>query len=575
MRALSPLFNGLDADALDDVYAQMLPRQFAAGETICREGDASDSLFIIQRGLAEVSLQGPDGPHTIARLRRGEVLGELSLVIDEPRTATVTASIPSEALELSREAFAALLSRYPALLANLNTILGQRLAARRSIPGQRRGEAVALVSRGNSDFVDELLESARSAATDPVEVVALERQPAESAVPPDEARVESILSALDERLSSHRLVIVAADVRDPELPCLLAQMDRVLVVLDSESAQPSLERFTPFADRTQIALIDEKNAGRSSEMAGIPVVRSIRKKERSLDVAWLGRHLARTKLGLALGAGGAKGYAHVGALYVLEEAGYTVDYVSGSSIGALVGAWLGLGMSAREIEDTMRQSFTPQNVADMFKLSMSGMATGLEVHTRICRERTSEKSFSDLQIPLIAMAIDLNTRHPAPIMDGPLWEALLASTALAGMFPPFQRDNQRLVDGIALVPVPSDAVRDAGADVVVSVNLIGRDVLPTWPGQPVPEEKPKRFGSRMLDALLEVMDISQTEASVRHAGRADVTITPVFGPGTWRDFDLADLYLAAGKSAAKSRLPELQRLARPQFHGITTSRMKA
>ena len=69
------------------------------------------------------------------------------------------------------------------------------------------------------------------------------------------------------------------------------------------------------------------------------------------DVAWLGRHLARTKLGLALGAGGAKGYAHVGALQVIEEAG-AIDCVGGSSIGAVVGAYVALGMGAAEIEAT-------------------------------------------------------------------------------------------------------------------------------------------------------------------------------------------------------------------------------
>ena len=142
---------------------------------------------------------------------------------------------------------------------------------------------------------------------------------------------------------------------------------------------------------------------------------------------------------------------------------------------------------------------------------------------------------------------------------------MLASTALAGMFPPYIRGDQRLVDGLALVPVPSDAVRNAGADIVVSVNLIGRESLAAWPGHAAPEEAPRRKGARMLDTLLEVMDLSQMDASVRHAARADVAITPVFGPGSWRDFDLADLYLAAGASAAEAQLPLLKQLARPQL----------
>jgi NTE family protein len=353
-------------------------------------------------------------------------------------------------------------------------------------------------------------------------------------------------------------------------------MDRILVLTDADSPPQSLERLAPFSERAEVALVGGNGAHRATKVAGLPVVRTVRPTEQSADVAWLARHLSRTKLGLALGAGGAKGYAHVGALYVLEEAGYTVDYVSGSSIGTMVGAWLGLGMTAGEIEDTMRRSFTPQNVVDMFRVaSIGGMSSGLDVHTRICRESTGDQTFADLEIPLIAMTVDLNTRQPAPITAGPLWEAMLASTALAGMFPPIQRGDQRLVDGIALVPVPSDAVRDAGADIVVSVNLIGREVLAAWPGQAPTEVKPKRGGSRLLDALLEVMDISQTDASERHASRADVSITPRFGPGSWRDFDLADLYLAAGREAAESRLGDLQRVARPQINAVSGAKINA
>jgi NTE family protein len=182
----------------------------------------------------------------------------------------------------------------------------------------------------------------------------------------------------------------------------------------------------------------------------------------------------------------------------------------------------------------------------------------------VCQETTQERTFADLLIPLVAMAVDLNTRQPAPLTEGPLWQALLASTALAGMFPPYVRDGQRLVDGLALVPVPTGTVVEAGADVTLSVNLMSREILPAWPGQLNTPPAPARSGSRMLDTLLEVMDLSQVDSSVRHAALADVVVTPRFGPGTWRDFHLADLFLTAGRAAAMEQLPALRALARPQ-----------
>src|SRR5439155_1496 len=104
-----------------------------------------------------------------------------------------------------------------------------------------------------------------------------------------------------------------------------------------------------------------------------------------------------------------------GRLQVLEEAGYVVDAVGGASIGALVGAYLALGMSAAEIDHTLREAFTPEVVADVFTLSLGGQSTGTEVMERIFRETTGERSFEDTVIPLVCMAVDLTERTSAPI----------------------------------------------------------------------------------------------------------------------------------------------------------------
>ena len=153
---------------------------------------------------------------------------------------------------------------------------------------------------------------------------------------------------------------------------------------------------------------------------------------------------------------------------------------------------------------------------------MTGGSTGLEAMARLLRETTDEKTFDDLVIPFVAMTVDLNAQAPAPRTEGPLWEALLAATALAGMFPPQEQDGKRLVDGLALVPVPTDAVAELGADVTVAVNIISRQTLDAWPGESPAAEPTKNPRSRMLDTLLEVMDVAQLDSSERHAARADV-----------------------------------------------------
>jgi NTE family protein len=493
----NPLFAGLGLPELEELEAAMRPQTFAANDVICREGEPGDSLFVVVEGFARVLLHDRD----VARLRRGDVIGEMSLVSGEPRSATVVAAVPTSALELSREDVASLIARQPRILENLTRILSDRLAATTARVGETsRGEAVVLLA-GEHAPVAEILAATETASPRPVASIDVR-----SSLEP--------LESLDDLLADHGTVVVVAN----------AGQDSV----------------TEAADRT--VSVDGGE-----------------------DIPWLGRHLSRTKLGLALGAGGAKGYAHVGALAVLEEAGYTVDYVSGSSIGAMVGAWLALGRNAGEIEATMREAFRPEAIEEVFKLSLSGGSTGLDAMTRLLRETTDDKTFADLVIPLVVMTADLNAQAPAPVTEGPLWEALLAATALAGMFPPREQDGKRLVDGLALVPVPTDAVAEAGADVTVAVNIISRQTRVAWPGEAPPAEPTRGPRSRMLDTLLEVMDMAQLDSSERHAAHADVPITPRFGPSSWRDFHLADLFFEAGRQAAEEQLPALRSLARPQL----------
>jgi len=520
----APLFAGLEADALGEIADAMRLRYFEANAVVCREGEPGDSMFLIVEGLVQARVVAMESralsifaeDRLAGKLRQGDAIGATSLITGEPRSATIIASVPTSMLELDSEAFRTLISRFPRLLENLVGILAGRLgeASSRSARGSR-GEAVALFAADPAPIVA----AARAASLRPV-----------TDLPGD----VSGLGRLDALLGDHGTVILTAPLASADAPLLLEHVDRAVVIVT-----------------------DDADRARAEHLAGDKV-----EVFEGRDVAWLGRHIARTKLGLALGAGGAKGYAHVGALYELEAAGYSVDYVAGSSIGAIVGACIAMGLDAAATEAALRAAFTPEIVAEAFRMTLGG-GGGLDTMVRVLQEATGERTFADLLIPLIVMTVDLTERAPAPLTTGPVWEALVAATALAGMFPPYERDGHRLVDGLALVPVPTAAVAEAGADITVSVNLMARETLRAWPGHDVPEAEPARKRYRMLDTLLEVMDLAQLDTSVSNAALADVVVTPRFGPGGWRDFELADLYLDAGRAAARRELPALRALARP------------
>ena len=556
--ARSSLFAGLSAAELALVGERAHARELGAGEALCRAGEPSERCWVITAGLVDVL---DSSGQTVARRRKGATVGEVGAILGEPRRETLVASIPTSVLELEDDDLGELVRRFPAILVNALRTLHDTLTHARALSAEReRGETVALAIGPSLRAVQAPLLAAARAAT-PRSVIALDRQHS----------FAGALTTADELVFAHATVLLPGELDPQLLAAHLREADRVLALVGSGEEARSLATLRGEGQQqVEAVLVGEEAAAASRGWPARAPLRVVRRCERDADgalggreLAWLARHLTRTKLGLALGAGGAKGYAHVGVLQVLEQAGYTIDCVAGSSIGAIVAAYLALGADAAQIDATLRASFDEQAVAEIFKVSLAGRGGGLETMTRLLRETTGESTFEQTSIPLTVMAVDLTERAPAPLRSGPLWQALLAATALAGVFPPHERDGHRLVDGLALVPVPTAAVVQDGADVTVSVNLIGRETLDSWPSAPEPQAPAQRRRPGVLDNLLEVMDLSQLSESVRNAELADVVVTPRFGPGGWRDFHLADLFLAAGRAAAQEQLPTLASLASP------------
>jgi predicted acylesterase/phospholipase RssA/CRP-like cAMP-binding protein len=550
------LFDGIDPGAVDGLLDGLPSRKLATGEYLCREGDDGSTLFILRRGLARVEVG--ENRASVRRLRRGDVVGEISMLTGDVRTASVVASVPTEVLEFGRDAFTTAIAAHPQLLENLTRILSERLTHTTQSQGDEsgRGEAITLVvGPGLVRLAQDVIDAVER--TTPGSTVSIDVGDTEV---PAADKVEEVIGKLDDQLAEHRTVTIVAPWDFGKLDLLALHTDRTLVLAATAAdATEIVKRLGSDPVGAEIAITD---GGDHTEIDRVPVVAAVRSSQ-PRDVRWIGRHLARTKVGLALGAGGAKGYAHVGALRVLEESGYEIDSVAGSSIGAIVGTCIGMGMDSHAIEEAMRSMFTEDNVQAMFTLSFAGTSTGGDTMRSMLTRLVGDKTFADLEVPLVVMAVDLDAKQPEAIDSGPLLDALLAATALAGFVPPFRRGDQRLIDALALVPVPSEAARSAGADVTVSVNIMSRRVLPAWPGHEPPETKDKK--ERMLEVLLDVMDLGQLDASIRHAAMADVPMTPEFGPATWRDFDLADLFLAAGREAALEQLDELRFRARPSI----------
>lgn len=562
----SDIFRGLDAEALSRILEQMEPRHFKSGDVICREGEPGSSLFLVGKGLLEVVLQRPEGVVPIALLREGDIVGELSVLVEEPRSADVIARTPGDILELAAEKYRNLFPLYPQISVNLNQVLVQRLRQSTLKLGQarlhRETQIVLVSDRETAQLAIDLVAAVKAASVREVGVILCRPiTPSDAGVALPDA--ESALAARDQLARSCSLILVVARTDELHLEILLETANRCLLIASPAMAViPSA--LNGARDPIELCLTSATGA---AHPAGFKVVRTLDRDHRGANLAWLGRHVARTKLGLALGAGGARGYAHAGVIEILERAGLAIDYVAGSSIGALIGYFLARGMRAEEIDAALRDIFNAHNVEEMLRTSVDGSSVGLDAVLQDLRKWTRTSSFADLSCPLTMMTADLNGKKPVAINEGPIYEAVYAAMAVPGLVPPYERGSELLVDALTLVPVPVGALRAAGADVTIAVNLLSRDTLESWPAGPTPVRTPRRRRMRMIDTLMESLDMLQLDTSVRNAAEADVVLTPRFGPSTWRDYHLADLFYAAGHAAAQQRLPEVLALTRPALRG--------
>jgi NTE family protein len=302
------------------------------------------------------------------------------------------------------------------------------------------------------------------------------------------------------------------------------------------------------------------------------------------------RQNGRPKLGLALGGGAARGWAHIGVLQALGEAGLKPDIIAGTSIGAVVG---GCHAADKLVElEEFARSLTKRRVVGLmdFHIGGSGLISGGRLK-RLLEQHLAATRIESLPQKFAAIATELGTGHEIWLTRGPLVEALRASYALPGVFDPVKLGGRWLMDGALVNPVPVTAARAMGADVVICINLNGdmggrgttiqshaadpdHDVVPELEVQPTPgwfgsvrgaAQRVRGLVGKSADqpglagVMIDAFNITQDRISrSRLAGDPpDVMITPRLGRVGLFDFHRAEEAIALGKAATERALEDI------------------
>ncbi len=249
---------------------------------------------------------------------------------------------------------------------------------------------------------------------------------------------------------------------------------------------------------------------------------------------------------MALGGGFARGIAHLGVLRVLEQEHIAVDFLGGTSAGAMLAIAYASGHAIHEIVAQARA--TRFKDFGSWKLSWLGLASNQRLE-HYPRKYLGVSTFEELRIPLSIAATDLGTGEPVYFTKGPLGPALRASCAYPGMFVPVELEGRFYVDGFLAAPVPVDAVRSMGADIVIAIFL---------------EAANNRKPTSIVDVIGLSFAILQRHADLEWRRAADIIIEPNVKDFLWDDFDKTSELIAAGETAARIALPKIRAALEPK-----------
>ena len=285
----------------------------------------------------------------------------------------------------------------------------------------------------------------------------------------------------------------------------------------------------------------------------------------------------RPKIGLVLSGGGAKGFAHIGALKVLEEAGIQPDFIGGTSMGSIIGGLYSIGYDSKMLRDMVanlnwselltdkisRRNFSIEEKCEDGRYILSfpvrririempaGLRSGQNV-TNMLSKLTSPayrfKTFNDYPIPFFCMAADIELGQQVILDKGYLPDAMRASMSIPTLFTPFELQNRLLVDGGLLNNFPADIMKKRGADIIIGV-----DVQRTL------------YSKTELTSIRKIVDqmgsFLRNQATVDNRKLTSYLILPNITHFSMTDFDKADSLIDAGEREARKMLPRLKLLA--------------
>lgn len=526
---------GLNDEARAHLYSSAHWIQLSAGETLFREGDEADAMYVVVSGRLRATREEEGKLRVIGEIARGETVGEMALLTGGSRSATVQAMRDCVLVGLDSPAFAQLARLSPETVMHVARVQFDRIqrANRPSSARQLRLSIAVLAACPGCDataFAQKLQAQMNSQGN----AIMVEGKNAPAGTESD--RKEKIAIWLNELEASTPILIMPCDGTDADWTGQCLRGSDIVLVLSRSGEKPDLAnyRIPEGVNRMLVVLHPDGStppSGTAQARAACGATTHFHLRENSMeDFARLRRLLTGRAVGIAFAGGGARSFCHLGVMRALQEHGIPMDIATGTSLGAIVGSGIGLDLDLDNLMGRFRIMVeTNPTKRDYLLIPRTSLLSGRKLD-RLLPHLLPDTEIEDCWKDFACVSANITNPGAHVHREGSLIKALRATVSIPGVFPPVRLDNgELLVDGGVVNNLPADVAREAGAGRIIACDQGGTSGAKA--------DKPNAMGIIMRSVVLQS----------RISGRAWKTAADLYFESPvsdislleWDQFDLA------------------------------------
>jgi NTE family protein len=563
-------------------------RHLSGGDWLMQQGDAGDALYLLVQGRLQawagnVDSEAGADPKFLGEITPGDSVGEVSLLTGEPRSASIQAIRDSLLVKINRAMFEKLAHQHPALVlklaSNVASVLHKSTAGTQA--AVRSLNTITLLPLDHSPRVEEFCHQLEKELKTYGPVLNLspgslgQHGAPMDCLAEDEEVPDALRRWLNDQEYGNRFVLYQCDSPNTHWTRFARrQSDMVLFIADATldttprpwEDQLAATRASAAARRMLVLLqppADAAISNTSAWLTGRKVDFHIHvRRDKPDDHSRVARILSGNARGLVLGAGAVRGFAHLGVYRALREAGIPIDWIGGTSIGAIMGSIMALDLTFEQACDLARKCFVDGKPFSDYTIPLMSLIRGRRME-RLLEEHAGFQ-IEDLPVPFFCVSCKLDTGELKLHERGFLPDALRATAAMVGIIPPAVLDRRLTVDGSVINTLPIDIMQQKPVGSIIAVDLsssaeyhVDYDSLPSaWAvlrGRYLPFTRKYRVPG-LATIMLKATELG-TLTHVREVGKqADLLLQPPVRKFGLTEIKAFDQIVAAGYEYARDEL---------------------